>query len=82
MRDEAQASSLEKGVATGADAAFPEGGLLVNRVTERAHKLRDATCTACGIKATNQSYEFHYEESALSCLKLCWRAGCAPWEKC
>ena len=81
MHDEAKVAFLEKGIATGSDASFPEGGLLVNKITEVAHKLRGPNCTACGLKASSQSFEYFYEESALSGLKLCWRAGCAPWCK-
>ena len=78
--DEAFRHQAEFGVHDGSSAAFPEGGILTHKVTGKAHKLKSPMCCACGIKASQLSYDFQYEESSLLGRPLCMRKGCAPWK--
>ena len=72
---------LEKGLDNGSSAKFPEGGILINIITNTAHQLRDAHTTACGICAPATKFTFYYEQSAILGANLCWRSGCAKWER-
>jgi hypothetical protein len=84
-REEAVAESakalLVKGVENGSQAIFPEGGVLINKITGVVHMMKDAHTCACGLNAIETRYEYHYEASAIYDKKLCWRPGCAKWEK-
>ena len=84
-REEAETESakafLIKGVGNGSQAIFPEGGVLIHKFTGMVHMLKDAHTCACGLKAIETRYEFHYEASSIYDKPLCWRSGCARWEK-
>ena len=70
---------LQKGIDTGSDAVFPEGGIFVNVFTNVAHQIRDPHTTACGICAPQTKLTHYYEAFALEQATLCWRPGCAQW---
>ena len=72
---------LEKGLDNGSAAKFPEGGILVNIVTNTAHQLRDPHTTACGMRAPETKFTYFYEQSAILGANLCWRSGCNKWER-
>jgi hypothetical protein len=71
----------DKGFGVGTDAKFPEGGVLMNKVSRIVHMIKDAHTTACGTVAAETRFEYHYEASVMLGCRLCWRPGCAKWEK-
>ena len=71
----------DKGFGVGTDAKFPEGGVLMNKVSRIVHMIKDAHTTACGTVAAETRFEYHYEASIMLGCRLCWRPGCAKWEK-
>ena len=76
---DAEVRELTKNADGGADAAFPVGGIFVHKITETAHKLKDAHCTACGIPADPIRFDYFYEGDSVPRANLCWRSGCTPW---
>jgi hypothetical protein len=75
-----QRSFLEKG-ANAENAKMPEAGLFVHRVHRTAHKAGLDGSTACGVLVSDLTHEFFSGSDDLSSVRLCWRSGCAPWEK-
>ena len=54
-----------KGLGNGSDVFFPEGGVLVNKVTGIVHMVKDDHTTGCGIQATETKFEYHNKSSAI-----------------
>ena len=71
---------VEKGFGDGTDAAFPEGGIFVNKVSGIVHMVKDPHTCACGTVADETRFEYYYEASAMLGRRLCWRSGCSKWE--
>jgi hypothetical protein len=78
---EAAKAFIEKGFGDGTDALFPEGGIFMNKVSGIVHMVKDPHTCACGMKADETRFEYYYEASAMVGRRLCWRSGCAKWEK-
>ena len=70
---------LVKGIDDGSKAEFPDHGIVLNLVTNVAHRAKQDGKCACGAKVSDLSSEFHYLQSDLQGRSLCWRSGCAPW---
>ena len=65
----------------GDDAAFPEDGVFINRISGTAHQCKstDAERSACGVWMNPLCFELVKEPYALFGCTLCWRSGCAQW---
>ena len=72
---------LEKGTATAEEAAFPEAGIILNRQNGVAHKANADCKPACGTKLSDKNQDMHLSPEALEGMSLCWRRGCAPWQR-
>ena len=71
----------EKGFCDGTDAMFPDGGVFINKVSGIVHMVKDPYSCACGTLADETRFEYFYEASSILGRRLCWRSGCAKWEK-
>ena len=81
VKSDSKQAYIEKGLQDGANAVFPEGGIVVNVFTNVAHMVRDQEFTACGICTPDTKFSFYYEQTSLADKFLCWRSGCAKWMK-
>ena len=72
---------LKKGAAKAEDAAFPEGGIVLNKQNDTAHKAGKDCKPACGTRLSEKNQEMHLSPEAMQGMKLCWRLGCAPWQR-
>jgi hypothetical protein len=69
-----------RGIDDGSQAEFPDHGIVLNLITNVAHRARpDGKSCSCGAKLSDLNSEFHYLQSDLMGRSLCWRSGCAPW---
>ena len=75
-----QQAFLEKG-ATAEDAKMPPSGIFVHLTHRTAHKAGSDGATACGVLVSDLSHEFLSGSDDFTHARLCWRCGCAPWEK-
>ena len=72
---------LLKGTAKAEEAAFPEGGIILNKFTGVAHKACKECKPVCGTRLSEKNQEMHLSPEAMVGMSLCWRRGCAPWER-
>jgi hypothetical protein len=70
---------LTKGIDDGSKAEFPDNGIVINLVTNVAHRAKSDQKCACGTKLSELSSEYLYLEGDLRGRSLCWKQGCAPW---
>jgi hypothetical protein len=78
---ESTRANTETGIRDGSDALFPEGGVFINKVSGIVHMVKDPYSCGCGTMADETRFEYFYEASSILGRRLCWRSGCAKWEK-
>ena len=72
---------LQKGAAEAEDAAFPADGIVLNKQNGTAHKAGKDCKPACGNRLSEKNQEMHMSPEAMQGMSLCWRLGCAPWQR-
>ena len=72
---------LQKGAAKAEEALFPEEGIVLNKQNGVAHKAGKDCKPACGTRLSEKNQETHLSPEAMIGMSLCWRRGCAPWQR-
>ena len=60
---------------------MPPEGVIIHKIYRTVHRVTDECGAACGIKTNDLMFDFTVDKADLEGCKLCWRAGCAPWEQ-
>ena len=77
----AKAEFLQKGASKAEEAEFPKGGIILNKLTDVAHKAGEDCRPACGSRLSERNLEMHLSPEPMEGKGLCWRPGCAPWRR-
>ena len=78
---EDQKRFVEKGFSLATDAAMPVEGVVIHNVYRTVHRATEDCGSCCGVKTNDISFSYTVDRDELEGCKLCWRSGCAPWER-
>ena len=81
QEQEDQKVFLEKGMASAEDAGMPAEGVLIHSVYRTVHRASEDCAARCGVTVNDRMFTYSLDVDELFGCRLCWRPGCAPWER-